>query len=70
MVENMKIKLSGMHCGNCAMKVQNKLTSISGVNKVVINLAKGEAIVEYDPNATRFNTFQAAIQEVGYRASR
>ncbi len=70
MVEDMKIKLSGLHCGNCVMKVQYRLEKINGVNKVAINLAKGEAIVEYDPNATGFNAFQTAIQEIGYRASR
>ena len=70
MVENMKFKLDGLHCGNCAMKVQYKLKQINGVNKVAVNLTKGEAIVEYNPNATGFNAFQVAIQETGYRASR
>ena len=70
MAEDIKIKLGGLHCGNCAMKVQNRLRQISGVNNVVINLSKGEANVEYDPNITGFNAFQSAIQEIGYRASR
>ena len=66
----MKFKLSGLHCGNCVMKVQYKLRQINGVNKVAVNLAKGEAAVEFDPNTTGFNAFQAAIQEIGYRVSR
>lgn len=66
----MKIKLSGMHCGNCAFKVENRLRSIDGVNEVSINLAEGEASVDYDPKLTGFNTFQAAIQQIGYQASR
>jgi copper chaperone len=70
MVENMKIKLIGMDCRNCALKVEYRLRNLDGVNSVSINLAKGEAIVSYDPNTTGFNTFQAAIQKSGYRASR
>lgn len=54
----------------CAFKVENRLKSIYGVNKVSINLAKVEASVDYDPNVTGFNTFQTAIQQIGYRASR
>jgi copper chaperone CopZ len=70
MGEKMKIKVSGMHCGNCVSKVENKLKNLDGVNRVSVNLSKGIAKVGYDPNTTRFNTFQAAIQELGYQASR
>ncbi len=70
MVENMKIKLIGMNCENCALKVENRLRNLDGVSSVSINTAKGEASIDYDPNTTGFNTFQAAIQKSGYRASR
>ncbi|KKK46034.1 hypothetical protein LCGC14_0512480 [marine sediment metagenome] len=66
----MKIKVTGMHCGNCVSKVEKSLKNLDGVNKVSVNLRKGEAKVGYDPNKTGFNNFQAAIQEVGYQASR
>ncbi|MHA2006683.1 MAG: heavy-metal-associated domain-containing protein [Promethearchaeota archaeon] len=70
MVEKMKIRVSGMHCGNCVSKVENKLKNLDGVNKISVNLAKGEVKVGYDPKTTGFNTFQAVIQELGYQASR
>lgn len=70
MVEKMKIKVTGMHCGNCVSKVENKLKNLDGVNRVSVNLAKGVAKVGYDPNTTGFDTFQAVIQELGYEASR
>jgi copper chaperone len=70
MIENMKIKLIGMNCENCVLKVENRLRNLDGVSSVSINLTKGEVSVDYDPNATGFNTFQAAIQKSGYRASR
>ncbi|MHA2036757.1 MAG: heavy-metal-associated domain-containing protein [Promethearchaeota archaeon] len=69
MVEKLKIKIDGMHCGNCALKVENKLKNLEGVNSVSVNLAKRVAKVGFDPRTTGFNTFQAAIQELGYQAS-
>jgi copper chaperone len=57
-----------MHCGNCVSKVENKLKNLDGVNSVSVNLAKGEAKISYDSKTTGFNTFQSAIQELGYQA--
>lgn len=41
-------KISGMTCGGCQAKVQSLLSKVSGVKKVSIDLAKGEASIEMD----------------------
>lgn len=39
------ITIEGMHCEHCAKKVEGALKSITGVNKVKVNLLKKEAII-------------------------
>jgi len=67
--EDINLKLSGMTCANCALKIENKLGSLEGVKKAVVNFANEEATVEYDPNTTNYNTMQAAVKDLGYSAS-
>ncbi|MFX1554280.1 MAG: heavy metal translocating P-type ATPase, partial [Promethearchaeota archaeon] len=67
--ENVNIKLGGMTCANCALKIENKLNNLEGVNKAVVNFANEEATVEYNPNTTNFSDFKEAIRDLGYKAS-
>ena len=67
--ENINIKLGGMTCANCALKIETKLNNLDGVNTAVVNFANEEATVEYDPNNTNFNDFKKAIRDLGYKAS-
>lgn len=39
-------KISGMTCGNCQAKVQSLLSQADGVQKVSVDLAKGEATID------------------------
>ena len=67
--EDINLKLSGMTCANCALKIENKLSNLDGVKSAVVNFANEEATVEYDPNTTNFSNMQAAVKDLGYGAS-
>ncbi|UCD01986.1 MAG: heavy metal translocating P-type ATPase [Promethearchaeota archaeon] len=67
--ENVNIKLGGMTCANCALKIETKLNNLKGVNTAVVNFANEEATVEYDPTTTDFSDFKEAIRDLGYKAS-
>jgi len=67
--ENVNIKLGGMTCANCALKIETKLKSLNGVKAAVVNFANEEATVEFNPNTTGFNNFKDAIRDLGYKAS-
>ncbi|MHA1985295.1 MAG: heavy metal translocating P-type ATPase [Promethearchaeota archaeon] len=67
--EDINLKLSGMTCANCALKIENKLGNLKGVKKAVVNFANEEATVEYDPNTTNYDIMQAAVKDLGYKAS-
>ena len=67
--EKIKIKLSGMTCASCALKIETKLKNLDGVNSSVVNFASEEATVEYNPNTTNYTIMQGAVKDLGYSAS-
>ncbi len=67
--QKVKIKLGGMTCASCALKIETKLKGIDGVNSSVVNFANEEAIVEYNPQLTGYNEFDKAVRNLGYKAS-
>jgi copper chaperone CopZ len=40
--------ISGMTCGGCQAKVQSLLSKVTGVKRVIIDLAKGEAAIDME----------------------
>jgi len=68
-IENINIKLGGMTCANCALKIENKLKNLNGVESAVVNFAIEEANVKYNPSTTGYEIFNNAIRDLGYKAS-
>jgi len=67
--EKVKIKLGGMTCASCALKIETKLKNLDGVNSSVVNFANEEATVEYNPSLTNYTTFNKAIRDLGYKST-
>ncbi|MFX1574095.1 MAG: heavy metal translocating P-type ATPase [Promethearchaeota archaeon] len=67
--QKIKIKLGGMTCASCALKIENKLGGLSGVNSSIVNFANEEATVEYNPKTVNYPDFNKAIKDLGYKAS-
>ena len=55
--QKIKIKLGGMTCASCALKIETKLKGLDGVGSSVVNFANEEATVEYRPDITGYSTF-------------
>ena len=67
--EKVKMKLGGMTCASCALKIETKLKNLEGVDSSAVNFANEEATVEYDPSITDYNNFNRAVRDLGYKAS-
>ncbi len=67
--EKVKIKLGGMTCASCALKIETKLKGLDGVRSSVVNFANEEATVEYNPKVANYQIFDSAIRNLGYKAS-
>ena len=63
----LKLKVSGMHCGNCQAKVERALKAVSGAYAVQVDLQGGSAEVDFDGKESP-DRFVQAVRAVGYDA--
>jgi mercuric ion binding protein len=63
------ISLSTLQCGGCKNRIEGKITTLEGVQSVVVDIEKKEATVVFDPAVTNLATIEAAISKVGYDAN-
>lgn len=64
-----KIEITGLHCDNCSAKVEKALSAIKGVEKVVVDREKGEAVVTVAAKASvKTETLVNAVAKAGYEA--
>jgi copper chaperone len=60
------IKVEGMSCGHCVMRVKKALEEVEGVRKADVDLQKKQAVVEYEEGKANPEKIKAAIKEAGY----
>ena len=60
------IKIEGMSCGHCEMRVKKAIEAIEGVRKVEVNLRNKNAVVEYDERKANLEKIKAAVKDAGY----
>lgn len=65
---SVKLRVSGMHCGNCQAKVEKALKGISGVYMAVVDLQDGEAEVDFNDDVVTTAQLVAAVGQAGYQA--
>ena len=63
------LDVSGMDCASCVAHVTKAATSVAGVRKADVNLARGRAVVEFDPAVVRPEAIASAVTEAGYPAT-
>ncbi len=59
-----KLKIEGMHCGNCTTSVTRALEAIDGISSVHVDLEKQEA--SFDNNGVAKEELKAAIEAIGF----
>ncbi len=61
------ISIEGMTCAGCASKIEERISGLSGVKRVAVNLASNRAQVEYDPKSIGLGDIVRAVEDLGYR---
>lgn len=66
--ENSKtvLRIKGMSCSSCELKIENALSKVEGVSQVKASLGKSMAKVEYDPSKVTPEQLAGVIQKLGY----
>jgi copper chaperone len=60
------IKVEGMSCGHCQMRVKKAVEAVEGVKSADVSLQNKEVVLEYDEGKTNLEKARAAIKEAGY----
>jgi len=60
------LKIEGMACDHCVMRVGRAIASVQGVTEVDVNLKKKEAVVDFEESRTDLEKIKAAVREAGY----
>jgi len=62
------LRITGMTCNNCVRHVDEALRKVPGVEKVVVSLPEGQAMVDHD-DLTTIPALLAAVESAGYEAA-
>lgn len=61
------LKIQGMTCNHCVMRVAKALKAVTGVADAKVDLQKGEAVVTYDDSKVKPENLSLAVVEAGYK---
>ncbi len=67
-MESLNLSIQGMHCGGCAAKVTAALKAVPGVAFEEVSV--GSASVRFDPKQTSDDVLIAAVNNLGFKATR
>ena len=57
-----------MSCASCVAHVEKAARAVAGVGAAQVNLARGRATIQYDPERTSLGKIASAIHDAGYDA--
>ncbi len=68
-METVDLKIGGMTCSGCVNSVTRALQAVPGVKQADVDLAAGQATVNYDAEATSPAALREAIKAAGFDAA-
>jgi copper chaperone len=60
------IKVEGMSCMHCQMRVKKAVETVEGVQRVDVNLQTKQVTVDYEEGKANTEKVKTAIREAGY----
>ena len=61
------MKIQGMTCNHCVMRVAKALKAVPGVQDAKVELQKAEAVVSFDDTKVSPEKLAVAVGEAGYK---
>jgi copper ion binding protein len=66
--ETATLKIEGMSCGHCVMRVEKGVGAMPGVKAAKIDLAKKEGTFTFDAQVVKADDIRKKIVDLGYKA--
>jgi copper chaperone len=60
------IKVEGMSCMHCQLRVKKAIEAVEGVRKEDVNLQTKQVAIDYEEGKANLEKVKAAIREAGY----
>ena len=60
------IKIQGMTCNHCVMRIAKALKAMPGVRDARVDLKKAEAVLSYEETAVSLEKIADAVKDAGY----
>jgi raw score 15.78 len=67
-MKNVRLTITGMHCGGCVKSVTQVLEALDGVEKVNVDL-QGYADIQFDESKVSIGQLIETIEEAGFDAT-
>ena len=64
-MENINLKIVGMHCASCAVNIEKSISKQPGVRSASVNYANNSAQVEFDDKQINLSQISKAVSAVG-----
>ena len=61
-----RLTIKGMHCGSCAMNIDEELEELDGVDEAKTSYRKEVTDVVFDETRTNLDVIQDVIRGLGY----
>lgn len=65
-LQKINLKISGIHCASCVLKIEKALKKEAGVVSANVNFALGTLAIEFDPQKNSLNKIKDKIKDIGY----
>jgi uncharacterized protein HI_0292 len=67
-MKNVRLTITGMHCGGCVKSVTQVLEALDGVEKVNVDL-QGYADIQFDESKVSIGQLIETIEDAGFDAT-
>jgi copper chaperone CopZ len=68
-MEQLTLRVTGMHCGACENRIQKALSRLDGVRRSAADHRKEEVRVAFDSGRTSLDAIRDAIERADYRVA-
>ncbi|MBL8149206.1 MAG: heavy-metal-associated domain-containing protein [Blastocatellia bacterium] len=65
-----EFRVTGMHCTSCKNLIEEELAELSGVNSIAVDLAAGQAKINYDCEKVSLEEIMEKVSDLGYEAAK
>ena len=66
-MNEIKLKIEGMHCAGCSTRLERVLKNLEGVEEAKVSLEEKQATIKFDETKTNIENIKEAIADAGFK---